>query len=311
MKQLSETVIFFGSGPVAATSLELLLAHFDVEAIVTKPRAEHHRGSVPVLELAEHKNLPYHTVANKKELDDLIQQHPFSSRLAILIDFGIIVSQEIIDVFRLGIVNSHFSLLPEWRGADPITFSILSGQAKTGISLMLLTAGMDEGPLLAQADYDIEPDETTPSLTSALIELSDQTLATILPLYVSGELQPAPQTAATIAANRQPTYSRKLTKADGMLDFNKQAAELEREIRAFIDWPKSRTKLGDIEVIITGARAAHVPTRKRPGNIEVLKNPDALLVYCADGYLSIDRLKPAGKKEMTVADFIRGYGARL
>jgi methionyl-tRNA formyltransferase len=311
MKQLSETVVFFGSGPVAAASLELLLANFEVEAIITKPRAVHHLGSVPVLELAEHKNIPYHTVANKKELNELLRQYPFSSRLAVLIDFGIIVSQEVIDSFKLGIVNSHFSLLPEWRGADPITFSILSGQTKTGVSLMLLSAGMDEGPLLAQADYAIEPDETTPSLTKALIELSDHALASVLPLYISGKIQPAPQESVTIAVSSEPTYSRKLTKADGLLDFKKSVAELEREIRAFTDWPKSRTRLGDIDVIITSARAAKVPTQKQPGDIEVLKDPYTLLVYCADGYLSIERLKPAGKKEMAAADFIRGYGSRL
>lgn len=311
MKKLSETVVFFGSGPVAASSLELLLANFDVEAIITKPRAEHHRGKVPVLELAEHKNIPYFTVMDKKDLDRLFDEQAFTSRLAVLIDFGIIVSQSVIDAFELGIVNSHFSLLPEWRGADPITFSILSGQSTTGISLMLLTAGMDEGPLLAQADYSMEPDETTPSLTTALIELSDHTLSTALPLYAQGTLTPAPQASATIARSSEPTYSRKLTKADGILMFTKSAVELEREIRAFVEWPKSRTTLGDIEVIITSALAADVPTRKKPGETEVLANPDTLRIYCAQGYLRINALKPAGKNEMSAADFIRGYGSRL
>ncbi len=300
MKLLSETVVFFGSGPVAAKSLELLLPHFDIEAVITKPRAEHHRGSVPVLELAEQENIPVFTVTNKKTLDELIARHSLQSRLAILIDFGIIVSQEVIDSFELGIVNSHFSLLPEWRGADPISFSILSGQPKTGISLMLLTAGMDEGPLLAQADYDLAKDETTPTLTTSLIELSDACLSTVLPAYVAGTAVAQPQTAATIATSRIPSYSRKLTKQDGVIDLRKPAAQLEREIRAFIDWPKSRTNLAGIDVIIT---QAHV------GNEE--DDDSALRLRTKDGYLTIDYLKPAGKKEMSAADFIRGYGSRL
>ena len=300
MKQLSEPVVFFGSGPVAAKSLELLLENFDVEAVITKPRAEHHRGSVPVLELAEQKNLPVLTATNKKTLDELIRAHSFQSRLAILIDFGIIVSQEVIDCFELGIVNSHFSLLPEWRGADPITFSILSGQSRTGISLMLLTAGMDEGPLLAQADYRLEPQETTTSLTTALIELSDACLATVIPDYLNGTVMAQPQAVATIAGSKTPTYSRKLTKEDGLLDLRKPAAQLEREIRAFSDWPKSRTKLAGIDVIIT---KAHVGTAE--------DDDGALQLQAKDGYLTIDRLKPAGKKEMSAADFVRGYGSRL
>lgn len=300
MKQLSEPVVFFGSGPVAAKSLELLLANFDVEAIITKPRAENYRGSVPVIELAEQQKIPCFTVTNKKTLDELIMKRPFTSRLAILIDFGIIVSQEVIDAFGLGIVNSHFSLLPEWRGADPITFSILSGQARTGVSLMLLTAGMDEGPLLAQADYDLEPNETTPSLTDALVELSDAALSTVIPGYVHGELIAQPQLIATIADTRTPTYSRKLTKADGQLDLHKPAAQLECEIRAYIEWPKSHTKLADMDVIVT---AAHV------GRDE--DEDGALQLQCKDSLLTIDRLKPVGKKEMSAAEFVRGYGTRL
>lgn len=311
MKQLSETIVFFGSGPVAAESLGLLLNSFEVEAVVTKPRAPQHRGSVPVLELAEQKKITCHTVASKTELNTLIQQRPFRSRVAVLIDFGIIVSQEVIDYFELGIVNSHFSLLPEWRGADPITFSILSGQKRTGISLMLLTAGMDEGPLLAQAEYELEPTETTPSLTGKLIELSNQSLQSILPLYVQGSALPAPQQAVTLAESKEPTYSRKLTKADSILDFTKPADVLAREIRAYLEWPKSRATLGGIEVIVSAAQSVMVPTQQPAGTVEMLRETNGLIVYCGEGYLCIDRLKPAGKREMSAAEFIRGYGSRL
>ena len=145
----SQKLVFFGSGPVAASALRLLVKGFDIEAIITKPRPAHHRGEVPILAAAQELSLPIFTAANKQELDELFSTNPVSSRLAVLIDFGIIVSQKIIDYFPLGIINSHFSLLPQWRGADPITFAILSGQARTGVSLMLLVEAMDEGPLLA------------------------------------------------------------------------------------------------------------------------------------------------------------------
>lgn len=306
MTNISETIVFFGSGPVAAESLSLLLDSFTVEAVITKPRPAHHKGPVPVLELTGEKGLNTFTVGSRSELNTLMETRPVRSRLAVLVDFGIIVSQDVIDYFELGIVNSHFSLLPQWRGADPITFSILSGQKKTGVSLMLLTAGMDEGPLLSQAEYDIRADETTPSLTKALIDISDASLKHMLPLYIDGRVHPSPQDT-----EQTPTYSRKLTKADGILDPQKPADELEREIRAFLGWPGSRMRIGSVDVIITRARAATVPTRMKAGSFEVMHNPTALLLYCGHGYLEIERVKPVGKKEMSAEEFLRGYDNRL
>jgi len=261
--------------------------------------------------MAGELSLKVYTVTTKATLDELIDAKPFTSPLAILIDFGIIVSQKTIDYFQYGIINSHFSLLPQWRGADPITFSILSGQKRTGISLMLLTAGMDEGPLLAQAEYELEPTETTPSLTGKLIELSNQSLQSILPLYVQGSALPAPQQEVTLAESKEPTYSRKLTKADSILDFTKPADVLAREIRAYLEWPKSRATLGGIEVIVSAAQSVLVPTQQPAGTVEMLRETNGLIVYCGEGYLCIDRLKPAGKREMSAAEFIRGYGSRL
>lgn len=251
MTKISETVVFFGSGPVAAASLRLLAADVAIEAIVTKPRPAHHHGSVPVLEAADDLHLHVHAVENRADLDKLFRNNPFHSRVGVLIDFGIIVSQEVIDYFPLGIVNSHFSLLPEWRGADPITFAILSGQHQTGVSLMLLVAAMDEGPLLAQRPYAIAEGTTTPQLTDALTRVSHQLLRTTLPAYLAGALQPYPQDTS-----RPPSYSRRLSKADGLIDWRKPATQLEREIRAFAGWPKSYSTIAGKEVVIIKAAVA-------------------------------------------------------
>ena len=189
-----DTVVIFGSGPVAAASLELLAKDFTIEAVVTKPRPAHHKGDVPVIRVAQALDIPIHTVINKRTLDALIDEKPFESTVAVLIDFGIIVSQKAIDYFPLGIINSHFSLLPEWRGADPITFSILSGQNITGVSLMLLVEAMDEGPLLGYGVYDLSDEITTPQLTEALVQLSNELIRTIVPEYIKGSIVPQPQT---------------------------------------------------------------------------------------------------------------------
>lgn len=105
-----------------------------LEAIITKPRAEGFRGDVPVIALAESWHVPYFTPKNKTELSELFAKQRFTSPLGLVVDYGIIINQDVIDAFEKGILNSHFSLLPEWRGADPITFSLLSGQPATGVS---------------------------------------------------------------------------------------------------------------------------------------------------------------------------------
>jgi methionyl-tRNA formyltransferase len=303
MKKISEPIVFFGSGPVAAKSLELLAKDFAIEAVITKPRLAHHRGEVPVLELAERLHLPIMTAQNGEELEKLFVQKSFQAPVGVLIDFGIIVSRRVIDYFTLGIVNSHFSLLPEWRGADPITFSILSGQKKTGVSLMLLVEKLDEGPLLAQTPLELSPTITTPELTDTLIDLSYASLAEILPLYVQGGITTIPQEMATIADSKEATYSRKLTKDDGVIDWSKPALQLEREIRAFIEWPRSRTTFGNLQAIITASHV--VDMQGKPGH-RVISNK-LPVVYCGDKALALDKIQPASKKEMTGEAFIAGY----
>jgi methionyl-tRNA formyltransferase len=296
------SLVFFGSGPVAAQSLELLLQNFTIEAVVTKPKPEAHSGDFPVLQVAERHNLKTFTTANKRELSDLFAAKPATSRVGVVVDYGIIIPQAVIDYFPLGIVNSHFSLLPEWRGADPITFSILSGQAQTGISLMLIVAAMDEGPLLAQSPFTIPPNMTTPELTDALIEVSYQTLSAVLPMYVAGHIQPVPQDTTV-----PPSYSRKLTKADGLIDWHKPAEVIEREVRAYAGWPKSRTTLAGKEVALT---QAHVLDETGEPGKATAKGRE-LVVYCGDKALVLDKLKPAGKNEMTSEAFLAGHRSLL
>jgi methionyl-tRNA formyltransferase len=299
MKKTSETIVFFGSGPVAAKSLQLLAQRFTIEAVITKPRPAHHRGDVPVIATAAALGLPALHAADKQSLDKLFATNPVTSRVAVLIDFGIIVSQAIIDYFPLGIVNSHFSLLPELRGADPITFAILDGREETGVSLMLLVARMDEGSLLAQATYPLSNSTTTPELTEDLIDLSYKLLEAILPEYIAGRVVPFTQNANNVP----PTYSRKLTKEDGRMDWNKPAPQLQREVRAFAGWPKSRAVFGGLEVIVTQTHI--VETGGTPGKTAVVEKTP--IVYCGFQALALDRLKPAGKQEMTGEAFLAGY----
>lgn len=293
-----DTIVFFGSGPVAAKSLELLAQDFSIEAVVTKPKPEHHRGNFPVIDMAEKLDLPISTVSKRVDLSELIATKPFQSKLGVLIDFGIIVGQDAIDYFPLGIINSHFSVLPEWRGADPITFAILSGQPTTGVSLMLIDHGMDTGKILKTKSIKVDPSDTSTSLTDKLITLSNEMLVENLPEYISATLKPREQSHPDRA-----TYSRKLTKEDGIIDWGKSSDVIEREIRAFIEWPKSSTQLADKDVTIT---ASHTVEKSGTfGNVEV--QGKEIIVYCGKDALVIDKLKPAGKNEMTAEAFLAGH----
>lgn len=297
MKKTSETIVFFGSGPVAARSLEKLAKDFSIEAIVTKPRPSHHRGSFPVLDLAESLDLKVLTTTNKRELTQLFKTRPVNSRLGIVIDYGIIIEQSVIDYFELGIINSHFSLLPHLRGADPISFAILNGDDQTGVSLMLIVQALDEGSLIGQASLSLPKDITAPELTEILVEQSHDLLVEALPKYIKGEIEPYPQ------PKQAATYSRKLTKADAVLDWNKTAAELERQVRAFLEWPRSRTAIGGVEIIVTKARCKD--GKGKPGDL--LINGKEIGYYTSDGILVIERLLPLGKKEMSAQAFLAGH----
>jgi methionyl-tRNA formyltransferase len=290
MKKISKTLVFFGSGPVAARSLEFLSSHFSVEAVITKPKPSHHKGSAPVEELSKALGIKTLFASTKDSLDEIINRYQFDSNLGVVIDYGVIFSSKVINSFSLGIINSHFSLLPQWRGADPITFSILSGQPKTGVSLMIIEPQLDTGKLIAQKSVHIQKNETTSSLTQRLIQLSNAMLDTNLPLYISGKLKPRSQPHPDRA-----TYSRKLVKDDGIIDWSKPAKDIEREIRAFIGWPASKSELLNRTVIIT---KAHVSSHK----------DNALSIKCGDGlYLTIDTLIAPSGKTMDAKSFINGY----
>ncbi|MCA9329816.1 methionyl-tRNA formyltransferase [Candidatus Saccharibacteria bacterium] len=302
-RELAPSIVFFGTGPVAAKSLELLTKFCNIEAVITKPKPKHHKGTAPVLDFARKIDVDIFTTNSRMDLDQLITNKSFASSLGVLIDFGIIVSQQVISSFSAGIVNSHFSILPSLRGADPITFAILSGQQHTGVSLMMIVPGLDEGPLVDYAEIELPKDITTPELTDRLILLSNSLIKANISKLVQGTTDLLPQSVT----GKSVSYSHKLTKEDGIIDWNKSALELEREIRAFADWPASKTHIGDIEVTITKAKSCNL--QLEPSAIWFDKKN--LIIGCGVNSLSIIKIKPTGKSEMDIASFLAGYHKRI
>lgn len=167
---------------------------------------------------------------------------------------------------------------------------------------MLLVEKMDEGPLIAYGEYELPKDITTPILTEHLIQFSDQLLSLELPKYIASQ-----QTSPQSITGRDISYSRKLTKQDGLLDWSKPAKLLERQIRAFKDWPKSYTKLANTDVTVTDAKIT-----KGSGKVgEVSVIDKQLVVHCGQDSISILKLIPSGKKEMAAEAFINGHHSIL
>lgn len=219
--------------------------------------------------------------------------------VGVLVSYGQIIPQTVLDVFPHGIINIHPSLLPLYRGSTPIESAILEGLTDTGVSIMKLSNKMDEGPVYAQKTYSMPAVSSSCKQTAAteLLSLGAGLLLDILPGILDGSIQPAPQD------NVKATYSHQISKTDGIINWNKDAQTIEREVAAHAGWPRSHTSIAGKEVVITEATAVETPSS--PGSLTADKR--TLEIGCKQGSLRIHKLIPSGKKEMPVQAFLAGY----
>lgn len=293
MTQKSNQLVFFGTEDYSATVLDnLLSAGITIEAVITKPDLKKGRGqklqAPAVKTIAENYNVTVYQPENLTQMRDAIAQ---TSRFgAILVSFGKIIPQDIIDSFELGIINLHPSLLPKYRGPSPIESAIYNGDNLTGVSIMTLNDKMDAGAIYAQAPVEITPATTASQLYQQTAQLGSKLLIQILPQIIAGKLSPEPQD------DTQATYCSLLTKTQGWLNPEKSSADqLVNQIRAYHVFPKSRLEIYDQVCIITNASADSQPTS--PLNFE-----------CADGqFLNIHQLIAPSGKTMTATAFVNGY----
>ncbi len=302
------SLVFFGNERIATgvttdapVLRSLIEAGYNVAAVVANYEAGTSR-SVRQLEIAavahEH-NIPLLLPDRPKDILEELQA--YHATAGVLIAYGRIVPQSIIDIFPRGIINIHPSLLPKHRGPTPLESVILDGSTLTGVSVMELAKAMDAGPVYAQSEHALTGNETKQELANSLLDIGGAMLLDVLPGILSGNIVAMPQDASAA------TYDSLITKEMGDLDFTKPAIQLEREVRAFADWPKSRMTLAGKEVVITKAHV--VDGANEPG--KVLVEQKELHIGTSDGILVIDSVKPAGKAEMTAQAFLNGYGANL
>jgi methionyl-tRNA formyltransferase len=287
----SKKLVFFGTEDFSTAVLHQLILSNQLAAVITNPDSRAGRGlkvrEPAVKTMAKKAGLKI--FQPKKPIDiraELIKLRPTHG---VLSAYGKILPQEVIDIFPGGIINIHPSLLPKYRGPSPVETAILNGDEQTGVSLMRLAAGMDEGPIYIQKKVAI-PQEYDASLFGRYIaQVGADLLMEKLPQILDGSLEPVPQD------NSKATYCRLLKKDDGVMRFNKSAQELERQVRAFIKWPKSRAKIFGHEVIVTKARVA------KDGL------DGELVMRCHPGWLEIKELLAPSGRRMSGGDFIRGY----
>ena len=303
---MTNRIIFFGTEAFSAASLEALIdANFDIVAVITKPdqpKGRGHKLTEPVVKtIARQHNIPVWQPTKLTEMtDQIVDLQPVTG---VLVSYGKIIPQSIIDLFTPGIINVHPSLLPKYRGPSPIESAILYGDHKTGVSIMQLSTKMDAGPVYSRISQALTGTETQPELYETLAKVGAHQLVSVLPSIISGELQPTPQ------EETEATYCQLIHKSDGIIDWQKPADQIEREIRAYKGWPGSRTTLGSIDVIIT---KAHVDIDECEGIIIEGETPDHLNMHCGDGWtLGIDMIKPIGKREMPIQAFLAGYKDKI
>jgi len=297
----SPRVVFMGSPDFAVAALRRLNEHFFVVGVATQPDRRAGRGrktvSPPVKILADELEIPAIQPRRLRDEDAMDALRRFAPDLIVVAAYGQILRPEVLQLPRYGCINIHGSLLPRWRGAAPIQAAILAGDDETGITIMLMDAGVDTGPMLSRRALPIAADDTAGSLFDKLAPLGADLLVEALPRYLSGEIQPHPQ------PEEGATYAKMLKKEDGRLDFSQTAEELERRIRAFSPWPGTffEWKGAPLKVL-----RAHVDAGKSPGIGSKLKVAGVPAIGTSEGILVLDQVQPAGKKPMSGKSFLAG-----
>ncbi len=315
-------IIYMGTPHFAVPALEALIANatpgkllpegYEIVTVVTRPDKPAGRGREivysPVKQTALEHNIPVWQSGSLKKAENSAVLAAYHADLYIVAAFGQILPQSILDQPKYGTLNIHASLLPRYRGADPIAEAILQGETESGVTIMLLDAGIDTGPTLLSRSLSLAEDETTGSLTTKLAELGAQALLEVLPQWVAGGIVPKPQDEL------RATHTRMLRKEDGLLSWDKPAAVLARQVRAYIPWPGSYTHWSgkllkileahsltvEIDTLEQSVQPGLVSTREEVGH-------QVLAVVTGSGFLIVTRVQLEGKKAMSAEEFLRGY----
>ena len=306
MKPLN--IIFAGTPDFAAQHLQALLAsQHQVIAVYTQPDKPAGRGKKlqpsAVKQLALAHNLPIFQPKSLRKEEAQQQLAQLNADVMVVVAYGLILPKAVLAMPRLGCLNVHGSLLPRWRGAAPIQRAIWAGDEQTGVTIMQMDEGLDTGDMLHKVSCEISKDETSASLYQKLATLAPKALIEVLDHLDEGKYPPQAQ------QNEFSNYAEKLSKEEAKLDWSSSAAQLERCIRGFNPWPISWLETTDAQgnkQILKVYQATVLPHQNQTAGTVLQVNKQGIQIATADGVLNITQLQPAGKKPMTVQDFLNG-----
>ena len=298
---------FFGTQDFAATILQGLIDSdiVSVEVVFTQPDRKTGRKQIveesPVKKLAKKYNIP---VEQPESLKDFrLQTSDFG--LAIVAQYGLIIPKVVLNLFPRGAINVHGSLLPKYRGASPIQMAIVNGEKETGVTIMLMDEKMDHGPILSQAKLKIDTDDTYTTLAHKMAAEGLILLLNTLPEWLNGKIEPREQT------HEQATFTKLLTKEDGLIDFNKTNEEIYNQYRGLTPWP-------GIWTMWEGKRLKLLEIRKSEKILpagQIFSENKKIFIGCGHGSVEILKLQLEGKLAMNAQTFLNGYknfsGVRL
>jgi methionyl-tRNA formyltransferase len=300
------TLVFAGTPEFAVPPLEALLANeFNIAAVYTQPDRPSGRGQKlhlsAVKQCAQRNGLNVEQPSSLRAADVAARLASYRPDVMIVVAYGMLLPQAILDIPRLGCLNIHASVLPRWRGAAPIQRAVLAGDTETGISIMRMDAGLDTGPILSIRKAAIEPRENAASLHDRLALLGAQLIGETLSQFAAGTVQPQAQPQDGI------TYAPKIRKDEAAIDWRRPAIEIDRQVRAFNPWPVAETRWREQQLRIWAARAIDDgPAASVPGTV-LSAASDGIVVTTGSGLLVIERLQLAGRREMSAADFVHAH----
>jgi methionyl-tRNA formyltransferase len=300
-------IIFAGTPDFAAQALQALLGtEHRVVAVYTQPDRPAGRGRKlvfgPVKQLAVDNGIAVYQPKSLKSAEAQAELAALGADLMVVVAYGLLLPQAVLDTPRLGCINIHASLLPRWRGAAPIQRAILAGDKESGVTIMQMEAGLDTGPMLHVIKCPIHDDDTGGALHDRLAQIGSQALLEVLPKLAAGVLTGEKQD------DSQANYARKLEKAESRIDWSQPAQQIGRLVRAFNPWPVAHTGYGGEMLRIWEAMALDGDSSgAQPGSV-LATGKAGIDVATGSGILRITALQLPGKRRVTAAEFLNAHG---